>query len=626
VPPVGPSRIGKYDVEARVGEGAMGVVYRAVDPVLKRRVAIKVMSDAFAQDGDLRERFLREAQAAGSLQHPNVITIYDFGDVDGHPYIAMEFVEGQDVAELIAHQVPLTVVDKLDLAIGVLQGLAYAHKRGIIHRDIKPANIRIDDEGKARIMDFGVAHLASSNMTKSGVMLGTPSYMAPEQIVGGKVGPQTDIFSVGAVLYELLCGVRPFSAGTLQAVMYRVLSENPAPLSTAAPGLPAKLNDVVMRALAKDAANRYPTALDMANDLIAIRAAIDSSAATLSLRATIESALEGRKSRESRRARDRRVLISSGGVAVAAVLVLSGWLLARRGAGSAAPPSTSLIAAPAQSAPPGASQSGAIAVPAAGSAPMATPADPSPSRPATPAHSLATSRTETPSDRVRNAPQGPPRPETSAAVNQRRTTPKERPAPTPSPTSTVNASPPIAPSATQSPAPSQPAPPAAATTTGAAQPVVNAPATSTQEVRPTAGAPPVTSPVTSPTTPPVGAPATSPATPPVTSAVNPTVEIGAVIDAYARAIESRDMEELRRVYAAITPNQARAFSDFFASTRALRATLAVKSLHVDGASATASVAGVYEFTTTTGRTQQQRESFQMELRRDASGWRLTAVR
>ena len=338
VPSPGPSKIGKYDVEERVGEGAMGVVYRAVDPVLKRRVAIKVMSDAFAQNDDLRERFLREAQAAGSLQHPNVITIYDFGDVDGHPYIAMEFVEGQDLAELIAHQVPLSVVDKLDLAIGVLQGLAYAHKRGIVHRDIKPANIRVDDEGKARIMDFGVAHLASSNMTKSGVMLGTPSYMAPEQIVGGKVGPQTDVFSVGAVLYELLTGARPFDGGTLQAVMYRVLSENPASLSSVVPGLPARLNDVVMRALAKDAENRYSSALDMANDLIAVRAAIDASTAspgTLSLRATIESAIEVRKSREIQRTRNRRVVMSSGGVALAAVLMLAGWALARRGLGPA---------------------------------------------------------------------------------------------------------------------------------------------------------------------------------------------------------------------------------------------------------------------------------------------------
>src|SRR4051812_26841561 len=174
----------------------MGVVYRALDPVLRRRVAIKVMSEAFAQNDDLRARFLREAQAAGSLQHPNVITIYDFGDVDGHPYIAMEFVEGQDVAELLSHNVPLTTAHKLDIAIGVLHGLAFAHRRGIIHRDIKPANIRVDEDGNARIMDFGVAHLASSDMTKSGVMLGTPSYMAPEQIVGDAVGPQTDIFSV----------------------------------------------------------------------------------------------------------------------------------------------------------------------------------------------------------------------------------------------------------------------------------------------------------------------------------------------------------------------------------------------------------------------------------------------
>ena len=273
----------------------MGVVYRACDPVLKRRVAIKVMSDAFAQNDDLRERFLREAQAAGSLQHPNVITIYDFGEVDGHPYIAMEFVEGQDVAELLAHQVPLTTIHKLGIAIDVLQGLAFAHKRGIVHRDIKPANIRVDADGKARIMDFGVAHLASSDMTRSGVMIGTPSYMAPEQIIGGEISPQTDIFSVGAVLYELLTGARPFSGGPLQAVMYRVLSEPPLPLDVSAPALPSRLNDIVMRALAKDPDKRYATALDMANDLLAVRASLDTSSsshATLSLRATIESALD----------------------------------------------------------------------------------------------------------------------------------------------------------------------------------------------------------------------------------------------------------------------------------------------------------------------------------------------
>src|SRR5690348_10601301 len=159
----------------------MGVVYRALDPVLKRRVAIKVMSEAFAQNDDLRERFLREAQAAGSLQHPNVVTVYDFGEVDGHLYIAMEYVEGEDLEDILRSKIPLPLEAKLELIIGVLQGLAFAHKRGVIHRDIKPANIRVDQEGKARIMDFGVAHLASSDMTRTGTMLGTPSYMAPEQ-------------------------------------------------------------------------------------------------------------------------------------------------------------------------------------------------------------------------------------------------------------------------------------------------------------------------------------------------------------------------------------------------------------------------------------------------------------
>src|SRR5438477_1288663 len=264
----GITEIGKYRIVERVGEGAMGVVYRATDPVLNRTVAIKVMCDAVARDDDLRGRFLREAQAAGSLQHPNVITIYDFGEVDGHLYIAMEFVEGQDVAELLAHQVPLTVTHKLDIAIGVLQGLAFAHKRGIVHRDIKPANIRVDEDGNARIMDFGVAHLASSEMTRTGVVIGTPSYMAPEQILGGKVGPEADIFSVGAVLYELLTGTRPFAGGPLQAVMHRVLSESPLPLDIAAPSLPARLNEVVMRALAKEPEKRYASALSMANDLL----------------------------------------------------------------------------------------------------------------------------------------------------------------------------------------------------------------------------------------------------------------------------------------------------------------------------------------------------------------------
>ena len=577
----------------------MGIVYRALDPVLQRRVAIKVMSDAFAQNDDLRERFLREAQAAGSLQHPNVITIYDFGEVEGHLYIAMEFVEGQDVAELLAHEVPLTVTHKVDIAIGVLQGLAFAHKRGIVHRDIKPANIRVDADGNARIMDFGVAHLASSEMTRTGVVIGTPSYMAPEQILGGKVGPEADIFSVGAVLYELLTGTRPFAGGPLQAVMYRVLSEPPMPVDVAVPGLPAKLNEIVMRALAKEPEKRYNSALAMANDLLSVRASLDggvSSPGTVSLRATIESALDERRTSQFKRVRRRHIAFSGVGVAAAAVLVLSGWLLARR----------SLSAPNAQPTP---TLAGSVGSPANGQ-PRTAAAEPAPvsSAPSGDTRSSTAPQSE--------APRGPN--DRLAAASP--ATPAGRRALDRAPTKS-------APPAVSPPAPS--VPPVSTT-----QPAVSAPANG--------GAAPAPAPsnAVSSSTPPANI--TPPNTTavrnnaPVSAAPNPGAatataanaanEIGNVIDAYARAIESRDMSQLRRVYTAITNDQASAFSDFFSSTRALRAVLAVKNLQVDGNRATAHVAGTYEFTTTAGRAQQQPVTFQAELRHDGGNWKLVAVR
>jgi serine/threonine-protein kinase len=581
VPSVGPTKIGKYDVEERVGEGAMGVVYRALDPILKRRVAIKVMSEAFAQNDDLRERFLREAQAAGSLQHPNVITIYDFGEVDGHLYIAMEFVEGQDVAELLAHQVPLGIVHKLDIAIGVLQGLAFAHKRGIIHRDIKPANIRVDGDGNARIMDFGVAHLASSDMTRTGVMIGTPSYMAPEQITGGKIGPQTDIFSLGAVLYELLTGTRPFAGGPLQAVMYRVLSEAPLPLEVAAPGLPPRLNEIVMRALAKEPEQRYATALDMANDLLAVRNSLDasSSAGTVSLRTTIEHALDQRRTSQFRRVRRRRIALSGAGVAAAAVLVLSGWWLARRNGVATAPvrADTPVVTRPAEPAP---TLSGS---------PVAPPVE-QPRR--------DTSRTSA----KESARPAPPAVRSSAREAQQRPS---------APASSLATAPPKP--TTGAPAPSSSA--AAGAGSSAGNPPVNVSQT----------VPPPASTTTTNPAPAVLAPV-SPSQPPPPNMANAPAEIGAVVDAYARAIESRDMAELKRVYATITSDQASAFSDFFKSTRSLRAALAVKSLQVDGNKATARVAGTYEFTTSAGRSQQQPVAFDADLRRDGGAWKLVAVR
>src|SRR5215210_3206120 len=253
------SSIGKYRIIELVGEGAMGVVYRAQDSVLERTVAIKVMNESIARQEDLRKRFLHEAQAAGSLQHPNVVCIYDLGEVDGHLFIAMEFVQGVDLERLIELGEPLSLQARLDIIIDVLTGLAYAHKRGIVHRDIKPANIRVADDGRAKIMDFGVAHLASSSITRTGLVVGTPSYMAPEQVMGGKALPETDIFAVGAVLYQLLTGDKPFEAPTLQSLFYKIVTDMPKPIVETMPGLPPALDRITRKALAKDPAARYNT-------------------------------------------------------------------------------------------------------------------------------------------------------------------------------------------------------------------------------------------------------------------------------------------------------------------------------------------------------------------------------
>jgi serine/threonine-protein kinase len=311
----------------------MGVVYKAVDTVLNRTVAIKVMNDAIARQEELRSRFLREAQAAASLQHPNVVSIYDLGEVDGHLFIAMEFVQGADLEQLMKSGTPLTLQDKLDIAIDVLSGLAFTHKRGIVHRDIKPANIRIGEDGRAKLMDFGVAHLASSNLTSTGASLGTPVYMSPEQITGGKATPATDVFAVGAVLYELLTGAKPFEAPTLQALFFKILTDKPRPVRELVPEIPSALDHVVEKAMAKDAPKRYQSALEMANDLSGVRSAIEGSSSypsSVSLSATVEHAI--RRSRATTRARTRRrELALGGGVLAVAALSALVWTQAKRG-------------------------------------------------------------------------------------------------------------------------------------------------------------------------------------------------------------------------------------------------------------------------------------------------------
>jgi tetratricopeptide (TPR) repeat protein/predicted Ser/Thr protein kinase len=259
--------IGKYQVEKVLGRGGMGTVYQALDPVLHRTVALKTMIPGLAETPELKARFMREAQAAGGLRHRNIVTVYDLGEDRGQPYIAMEFIEGADLEQVIQRREPLSVEWKLDVIRQVCEGLAYAHRSGIVHRDVKPANIRVTPEGEVKIMDFGIAHLQSSKMTKDRLVLGSVHYMAPEQVEGEKVDHRVDVFSVGAILYELLAYRRPFDGDSAPNVMFKIMREPPdmtvLPHTEYSPGL----ERIVARALAKPLAERYQHLEDMRDDL-----------------------------------------------------------------------------------------------------------------------------------------------------------------------------------------------------------------------------------------------------------------------------------------------------------------------------------------------------------------------
>jgi serine/threonine-protein kinase len=573
------TQIGKYRVLELVGEGAMGIVYRAQDTVLARTVALKVMSDAIAREQDLRDRFLREAQAAGSLQHPNVVTIYDFGETDGHLYIAMEFVDGVDLETVLAERQPLTLDAKLGVVIDVLTGLSYAHKRGIVHRDVKPANIRLTDDGRAKIMDFGIVHLTSSNMTRTGMMMGTPSYMAPEQVTGGAVTPATDIFAAGVVLYELLTGCKPFDGPTLHSILFKIVSEEPRDALTIVPSLPAALNRILHRALAKDPAVRYASALEMANELSVVRSGIGGGAdsGTLSLRASLDARRNATRRHRAQQHAHRAVQWGGGALAAAAAVATIWSAVAMHHSADAASapvsapasvPTTASLGTqqvatrPTQSRPPATgtgSSPPAVAVGVARLQPSPTPLPPAPPRATTPAVSRA-------NDAAARPAVTPPAPTPRMTLTQ------------PAATPTTVAAPPVVP-----PSPTAPTP-----------------AVSTQSHVPPTG-------------------------PSQSAAVNPSAAVTDAIMAYAHAIQSRDVGAIRRVYPDISSAQQQGFEQFFDAARALRVSFSIASLDVNGSSADAHVVGTYDYTGTDGRAQRQPVSFHATLRQDGGAWRLVSV-
>jgi serine/threonine-protein kinase len=272
-------RIGRYEVLETLGKGGMGIVYRARDPELDRFVAIKVVLAWAQYDADAMKRFNREARVVAQMQHPHIVTVFDAGRTDeGLPYFVMEYLEGTDLGEVLGVSGSLAPSRAVRYVLQVCEGLTYAHAREIVHRDIKPANLLITPDDDIKIVDFGIAKLVGSQITGTGVSLGTPLYMAPEQVAGKPVDHRADIFAVGGVLYTLISGHSPFEAPTLGGICHKIETESPMPLSKLGVEIHSRLETIILRALEKDPGDRYQRAKELAADLRAVQAALEAQA------------------------------------------------------------------------------------------------------------------------------------------------------------------------------------------------------------------------------------------------------------------------------------------------------------------------------------------------------------
>jgi len=269
-----PKAIGRYQVLGTIGIGAMGAVYKAFDPLIKRTLAIKTIRLDIARGSpeykQFLDRFYHEARISGTLAHPSIVTLFDIGeDVAGLPYLAMEFIEGETLESMVERGVRFRPEKVIGLASQVAAALDYAHQRGVVHRDIKPANLILFERDRVKVMDFGIAKLAGSELTQAGQLLGTPSYMSPEQALGEKLDGRSDIFSLGVVCFEMLSGEQPFSGNNVTSILYRLVHMPPAePQNLELNGLvPQKWQEVFSKALAKKPDQRYQTAAEFVQDL-----------------------------------------------------------------------------------------------------------------------------------------------------------------------------------------------------------------------------------------------------------------------------------------------------------------------------------------------------------------------
>lgn len=633
----------------------MGVVYRAHDTLLERVVALKIIATSIEANPELRERFFREARAAGQLSHRNIITIHDLGEHEGQPYLAMEFLTGEDLQHRLARQEPMSLRRKLEVAAEICEGLSYAHRRGLIHRDIKPANIFITDDGVVKLLDFGLARMVASELTRSNMMMGTVNYMAPEQVRGERTDHRADIFSFGVVFYEMLSGRKAFQGDSFATTLYKILQDVPEPLHNIDATLPSEIVWLVERALAKPRDERYQDLSDLSRDLAIIRQHLSGADAvtmagsglpghrpqsdpprtpshggTRSAEAAAERAASG--TQPSRRS---WAALAAVGVAVVALAVTGWWFALRPSPGAntvpekvATPPveSKEPVSPPVPAAPPPRpeerSTAGQVAEDTqqaqrrtADEARLRMTRAKAAARQAGPAATgsaayVAAAAAEREAVRLFNARQLPEATakfyEASGLFRSAELTSAAAPAP---PSQRAESKP--------QPAPTPPAAPPSVSSTPSLPPGES------QIQLPPAPAPRV---------PPPAAPPPKPTAPPATTAAEGTASpvandaIRELVRRYEQALEARNIDALKRIWPTLQGSQEDAMRKEFAYARRIDVGIDDLDITVSGGSGTATFLRRYELATVDGQRHSSNSRTTMSVRRAGADWLIDRVR
>ncbi|HEY3883843.1 MAG TPA: protein kinase [Vicinamibacterales bacterium] len=652
---------GRYQLQEKLGQGGMGVVYKAFDTVLERAVALKLMLSAEELDPELRTRLFREARAAGNLKHPNIVTIYDLGEHEGQPYIAMEYLDGEDLQRRLARSDKMRLGYKLDLAIGICNGLSHAHAHGVVHRDIKPANIFITDAGHAKLVDFGLARLMSSQLTRSNMLMGTINYMSPEQVRGERADHRSDIFAVGVMLYELFGGRKAFEGDSVASTLYKILQEVPEPLSNVDPTLPRELTVIIERALAKTPSERYQTMEALGHDLEQYRDHYRASGPSTPVGVTIPAIPAPASPADAARYADSTVVVASlsarpgsgagttekpqsGGrrrpwlvpAVVAIVIATAGsgaWLVLHRSAGSLSP-SVEAPAHNAQPAPPATNRSPV----AAATPPSVNPPAPSIPPPAAPPHAddsvperlraahqaldvrdyqaaltgagavLAVDPRNAEAARIRAAAnRGVLAEARDAAAKSSGKNARSKPDETATKSAPHSSSAPIA----EPPA----GPPSIATMPSVSS---GAPVVSPAAPAPTIAAPPFAGPVHTP-----------PASPPPSDAARPAAaeaRVAELLDQYRSALESKDLAQLKQIWPSISANEESAIQKEFGIARSIKVGIDNPQITVSGTSGQVNFTRKYTLVTVDGQRLQTTTHAMMDVRKSGNTWAISGIR